>query len=158
MNSPSPIEPIIEPDLPIIDPHHHLWFRPEAFLAALEREENLMARTLLPTFRRHARYLFDEFLADLRTGHNVRATVYVEVHSMYRTSGPEAMRSVGEVEFANGMAAMAASGLFGDVAMCAGIVGSVDLRLGDAAKGRSAGSYAGGRRALPRHSRPQRRV
>jgi L-fuconolactonase len=53
---------------------------------------------------------------------------------MYRTHGPEAMRSVGEVEFANGMAAMAASSLFGDIAMCAGIVGSVDLRLGDAVK------------------------
>lgn len=130
----STIEPIIEPALPIVDPHHHLWFRPEAFLAALEQEESLMARTLMPTFRRHARYLFDEFLADLKSGHNVRATVYVEVHSMYRTRGPESMQPVGEVEFANGMAAMAASGLFGDVAMCAGIVGSVDLRLGDAAK------------------------
>jgi predicted TIM-barrel fold metal-dependent hydrolase len=53
---------------------------------------------------------------------------------MYRTRGPESMQPVGEVEFANGMAAMAASGLFGDVAMCAGIVGCVDLRLGDAAK------------------------
>jgi predicted TIM-barrel fold metal-dependent hydrolase len=134
MNSPSAIEPIIEPDLPIVDPHHHLWFRPEPLLAALEQMESLMTRTLVPTFRRHARYLFDEFLADLRSGHNVRATVYVEVHSMYRTRGPEAMRSVGEVEFANGMAATAASGLFGDIAMCAGIVGSVDLRLGDAAK------------------------
>ena len=128
------MEPIIEPDLPIVDAHHHLWFRPESFLAHLEREENLMAQTLLPTFRRHARYLFDEFLADVGTGHNVRATVYVEVSSMYRASGPDEMKSVGEVEFANGMAAMAASGMFGDVAMCAGIVSSVDLRLGDAAK------------------------
>ena len=134
INSPSAIEPVIEPALPIVDPHHHLWFRPEALLAALEQEESLMARMLLPTFRRHARYLFDEFLTDLRSGHNVRATVYVEVHTMYRTRGPESLQPVGEVEFANGMAAMAASGLFGDVAMCAGIVGSVDLRLGDAAK------------------------
>jgi predicted TIM-barrel fold metal-dependent hydrolase len=124
---------IIEPDLPIIDPHHHLWFLPEEFLAALERQESLMLQTLLPTFRRRARYLFDEFLADLKTGHNMRATVYVEVHSMYRARGPAAMQSVGEIEFANGMAAMAASGLFGDIAMCAGLVGSVDLRLGDAA-------------------------
>jgi predicted TIM-barrel fold metal-dependent hydrolase len=53
---------------------------------------------------------------------------------MYRISGPEPMRSVGEVEFANGIAAMAASGLFGETAVCAGIVGSVDLRLGEAAK------------------------
>ena len=53
---------------------------------------------------------------------------------MYRTRGPAALQSVGEVEFANGMAAMAASGAFGDIGVCAGIVGSVDLRLGDAAK------------------------
>ncbi len=127
-------EPIIEPELPIVDPHHHLWYRPAPFLDALERDANLMARGLLPTFRRHARYLFDEFSADLATGHNIRATVFVEVHAMYRADGPEAFRSVGEVEFANGVAAMAASGLFGDVAICAGIVGSVDLRLGDAAR------------------------
>lgn len=133
-NGASATEAIIEPDLPIIDPHHHLWFRPQSFLEALEQQQQLMLRTLLPTFRRHARYLFDEFLADLRTGHNVRATVYVEVHAMYRARGPVAMQSLGEVEFANGMAAMAASGLFGDIAMCAGIVGSVDLRLGDAVR------------------------
>jgi predicted TIM-barrel fold metal-dependent hydrolase len=131
MNSPRPFEPIIEPDLPIVDPHHHLWIRPEAMLAALETEENLTAMTLASTFRRHARYLLDEFLADVRTGHNVRATVFVEVHTMYRATGPEAMRSIGEIEFANGIAAMAASGLFADIAVCAGIVGSVDLRLGD---------------------------
>jgi L-fuconolactonase len=134
MNGASATEAIIEPELPIIDPHHHLWFRPQAFLDALEQQQHLMVRTLLPTFRRHARYLFDEFLADLRTGHKVLATVYVEVHAMYRARGPEAMQSLGEVEFANGMAAMAASGLFGDIGMCAGIVGSVDLGLGDAAK------------------------
>lgn len=130
----SAIEPIIEPDLPIIDPHHHLWFRTDAFLDALAQDENLMARVLLPTFRRRARYLLDEFLGDLNSGHNIRATVFVEVHTMYRTSGPQAMRSVGEVEFANGVAAMSASGLFGGTTVCAGIVGSVDLRLGDAAK------------------------
>ena len=128
------VEPIIEPELPIVDPHHHLWYRPAAFLDALERDANLMARGLLPTFRRHARYLLDEFRTDLGSGHDIRATVFVEVHAMYRTDGPEALRSVGEVEFANGIAAMSASGLFGDTTICAGIVGSVDLRLGDAAR------------------------
>lgn len=125
-------EPIIEPDLPIVDPHHHLWFMPEAALAAMERSDSPCTRALVPTFRRHARYLFDEFMADLTSGHNVRASVYVDARSMYRASGPEAMRSVGEVEFVNGIAAMAASGVFGDVKACAGIVGGVDLRLGDA--------------------------
>jgi L-fuconolactonase len=128
------IESILEPDLPIIDAHHHLWVRTPAELAELDRAQDLMSRTLAPTFHRHARYLLDEYLADIGTGHNIRATVFVQVHTMYRKSGPEKMRSVGEVEFANGVAAMAASGAFGDTAVCAGIVGNVDLRLGDAAR------------------------
>ncbi len=131
---PNLTEAIIDPALPIIDAHHHLWFRSAAELAAMDTAQNLMAQTLESTFRRHARYLLDEFLADLNTGHRVQATVYVQVHTMYRTRGPESMRSVGEVEFANGIAAMAASGLFGETAVCAGIVGCVDLRLGEAAK------------------------
>ncbi len=128
-------EAIIDPGLPIVDPHHHLWFYSPAVLDRLGQEENLTARSLSPAFRGNARYLFDEFLADLHSGHNVRATVYAEVGSMYRRSGPQELRSVGEVEFANGVAAVAASGVFTDIAMCAGIVGKVDLRVGDAAKG-----------------------
>jgi L-fuconolactonase len=125
-------EPIIEPELPIVDAHHHLWFLPEAALATIEAREHLLSHPVAPTFRHHARYLFDEFMADVNSGHNVRASVYVEGYSMYRASGPDAMKSVGEVEFANGIAAMAASGVFGEMKACAGIVGGVDLRLGDA--------------------------
>ena len=127
-------EPIIEPDLPIVDAHHHLWCRSEAVLVAIERDASEMAQTLLPTFRRHARYLADEYVADLRSGHRVIASVYVEAESMYRQNGPEAMKSVGEVEFANGVAAMSASGLYGDIRLCAAIVGGVDLRQGDAVR------------------------
>lgn len=125
-------EPILEPDLPIVDAHHHLWMMPEAALAAMEARDSISARALAPVFRRHRRYLFDEFRADLNSGHNVRASVYVQAGAMYRVSGPEAMKSVGEVEFANGVAAMAASGLFGESRACAAIIGGVDLRLGDA--------------------------
>jgi L-fuconolactonase len=140
-------EPIIDPDLPIVDAHHHLWFIPEANLIAMERHESILARVLAPTFRRHARYLFDEFMTDVTSGHNVRASVFVDAHAMYRASGPEAMRSVGEVEFVNGIAAMAASGTFGEVKACAGIVGGVDLRLGDAVEDvLSAHLQAGGAR------------
>lgn len=127
-------EPILEPDLPIIDAHHHLWFLPESMLTGLDRAQTLAAKTMAPTFRRHSRYLFDEHLANLNSGHNVRATIFIEANSMYRIDGPEAMRTVGEIEFANGIAAMAASGVLTDIKMCAGIVGSVDLRLGDAAE------------------------
>jgi L-fuconolactonase len=133
--TPDRAEAIIDPELPIVDPHHHLWFHSQAVLDVLEREKNLTAQALLPALRGKARYLFDEFLADLGTGHNIRATVYVEVGSMYRRTGPQELRSLGEVEFANGMAAMAASGVFTDIAVCAGIVGSVDLLLGDSVKG-----------------------
>ena len=90
-------EPIIEPALPIIEPHHHLWD--------------------LPT----GRYLFDEFLADVNSGHNIRATVYVQGHSMNRADGDPDLRAVGETEFVNGIAAMSASGNYGPARLCAGI-------------------------------------
>jgi L-fuconolactonase len=125
-------EPIIDPELPIVDAHHHLWYLPEATLTAIEKGDSISARMLAPMFRRQARYLFDELMADLKTGHNVRATVHVDAHAMYRATGPEALKSVGEIEFVNGVAAMAASGLFGDIQACTGIVGGVDLTLGEA--------------------------
>jgi predicted TIM-barrel fold metal-dependent hydrolase len=94
----------------IVDPHHHL----------LDRGGQ--------------RYLIEEITTDLACGHNVVATVYVEARSMYRVHGAEAFRPVGEIEFANGAAAMSASGGYGTAAVCAGIVGHVNLLLGDAAK------------------------
>ncbi|HEX9534442.1 MAG TPA: amidohydrolase family protein [Stellaceae bacterium] len=102
-------EEIIEPDLPIVDPHHHLVDRPET-----------------------GRYLLPELLADLGTGHNITATVYLEWLSMYRATGPTELRPVGEIEFANGIAAMSASGTYGKTQVCAGIVGYADLTLGAA--------------------------
>jgi len=100
-------EEIIEPDLPIVDPHHHLVDRPET-----------------------GRYLLPELLADIATGHNITATVYLEWLSMYRAQGAAERRPVGEIEFANGVAAMAASGTYGKPRVCAGIVGYADLALG----------------------------
>src|SRR5882762_780523 len=128
----SDVEPIIDSHLPIVDSHHHLWFMNSAALEDLKARDSIGARALLPVSSDRSRYLFDELMLDVKGGHNVRATVYVDAHSMYRASGPEEMRSLGEVEFANGMAAMAAIGTFGDVKACAAIVGNVELRLGDA--------------------------
>lgn len=99
-------EQILEPDLKICDPHHHLWDYP------------------------HNRYLFDELLADLRSGHNVMSTVFMECASMYRADGPDVMKPVGETEFVNGVAAMSASGNYGDLRVCSSIVGFADLTLG----------------------------
>lgn len=75
-------------------------------------------------------YLIDEFAADLSGGHNVVATVFNECLSMYRASGPVEMRPVGETDFANGIAAMSASGQYGPTKIAAGIVGFADLTLG----------------------------
>src|SRR6202011_6374944 len=76
----------------------------------------------------------EEIRDDIASGHNVIATVYVDCRSMYRARGPEAFRPVGEVEFANGVAAMSASGGYGPAAICAGIVSHVNLLLGDDAR------------------------
>ena len=121
-------EPILEPDLPIVDPHHHLWDRPPALVAALPPPKHGFEHVI----RRVPRYLLDELLADMTSGHNVVATVYMECGSMYRGRGPAAMRPVGETEFVNGVAAMSASGLYGEILACAGIVGHADCNLGGA--------------------------
>ncbi|MBV9045123.1 MAG: amidohydrolase family protein, partial [Alphaproteobacteria bacterium] len=76
------------------------------------------------------RYLFDELLKDLKSGHNIRGTIYMECGAMYRADGPQELKCVGETEFVNGVAAMSASNIYGDVRACAGIVGHVDLKIG----------------------------
>ena len=101
-------EAIVEPDIPIIDAHHHLFTRPGL------------------------RYLLDDYLADARLGHKIVATVYMEIHAFARRDGPELLRPLGEIEFANGLGAMCASGNYGDVRVCAGIISHADLRAGDA--------------------------
>jgi predicted TIM-barrel fold metal-dependent hydrolase len=85
----------------------------------------------LVAYRDH-RYLLDDLLRDIDTGHNIVSTVFIECHTMYRSGGPEAMKPVGETEFVNGIAAMSASGLYGPTRVAAGIVGFADLTLGDA--------------------------
>src|SRR5947209_1058641 len=121
-------EQILEPELPIVDPHHHLWDRPRGILRNLPPSDH----GFMDIINQIPRYLLDELLADLNIGHNIRATVYMECGAMYRADGPEALRCVGETEFVNGVAAMTASGLYGDVRACAAIVGHADLRLGAA--------------------------
>jgi predicted TIM-barrel fold metal-dependent hydrolase len=77
-------------------------------------------------------FLLQEMLGAINdSGHRVTRTVYVECHAMYRKDGPQEMRPIGETEFANGMAAMSASGRYGDCRIAAGIVGTADLKLGD---------------------------
>ena len=75
--------------------------------------------------------MLEDLLLDTASGHNVVATVYMEARSMYRDQGPEEMRPVGETEFANGIAAMCSSGIYGKTRACAAIVGHADLTLGN---------------------------
>jgi L-fuconolactonase len=123
-------EAILEPDLPIIDPHHHLWDR----LPLLGGERPAPRHDFEKIIARVPRYLLDELLADMKSGHNVIATVYMECGAMYRQAGPAPLRPVGETEFVNGVAAMCASGLYGEGRACAGIVGHADLTLGSAVR------------------------
>jgi L-fuconolactonase len=126
----APRETILEPDLPIVDAHHHLWdMRP--LMASLPPDTPPHA--LHQALERSTLYLLDRLAADTGSGHNVIATVFMECGSMYRARGPEDMRVVGEVEFANGIAAMAASGQYGPALACHGIVGYVPLPIGDRA-------------------------
>jgi predicted TIM-barrel fold metal-dependent hydrolase len=128
------VEAPLEPTLPICDPHHHLWD--------------------LETPRVAPRYLLDEILEDVRGGHNVVSTVFIECGAMYRPDGPEPMRVVGETEFVNGIAAMSASGLYGTTRVAAAIIGTANLRLGaavadvlDAQIAAAGGRFRGIRRA-----------
>ncbi|HEY3796769.1 MAG TPA: amidohydrolase family protein [Caulobacteraceae bacterium] len=124
-------EAILEPELPIVDPHHHLWERvlppgmnaPQAPAGAPHPFSRVTARS--------PRYLFHELLADMRSGHNIIATVFVQCGAMYRTGGPAHLKPVGETEFVNGVAAMSASGGYGPVRACAGIVGHADCTRAD---------------------------
>jgi len=118
-------EDVLEPALPIVDPHHHLWDRRAPAPNSDHPFEQV--RALAP------RYLLDQILADITDGHNVRQTVFIECTAMYRQGGREAMQTLGEVEFVNGIAAMSASGVYGEPRVCNGIVGHVDLMLGDGA-------------------------
>jgi L-fuconolactonase len=102
-------ESAIDPALPIVDPHMHFWHHKSGY-----------------------KYFVEEFGRDVTTsGHKIEATVFVQCHAMYRAAGPEHLKSVGETEFAVGMAAMAESGKYTPCRAAAGIVGFADLRQGE---------------------------
>ena len=111
-------EAVLEPDLPIIDPHHHLWdlrkAQTEPFLSFAQKV-----------------YLCDEITNDIeRSGHRIVQTVFAQCAAFYRADGPDAMQCVGETEFVHGIAAMSRSGAYGPTRLCTGIFGAADLRAG----------------------------
>ncbi len=112
-------EDVLEPELPIIDPHHHLWDH-------RDRED--------PHFRQVV-YLCEEITRDIEdSGHNIVQTVFAQCGAFYREDGPEEMRCIGETEFVNGIAAMSRSGIYGPARLCTGIFSTADLRLGAGAE------------------------
>ena len=108
-------ESTLEPELPICDPHHHFWD------LRLER---------IP----YQRYLLHELAADVNSGHNIRSTVFIETRTMYSPDVPHDLRTVGEVEFVQGLAAASASGIYGPTRAASAIIGHADLKLGDRVK------------------------
>lgn len=102
-----PTEAALEPELPIIDPHHHFWDTPH-----------------------RGQYFLPDLLADIGGGHRIVSTVFLECQAMYRKDGPQEMRPVGEVEFVNGIAAMSASGNYGPCRVAEAIIGHADVTIG----------------------------
>ena len=126
------LEEALEPDLAIVDPHHHLW--------------DLAGG-----------YLLDDLLADLATGHKVVATVFLQCGYAYRGTGPVSLRPVGETEFVASVARQAEQrGV--KTRVCAGIVGYADMELGDEVDAvlqahidAAGGRFRGVRHILARH-------
>ncbi|WP_057882802.1 amidohydrolase family protein [Tsuneonella troitsensis] len=121
-------ESILDPELPIIDPHHHLWdLRPLLGMFPEPRHDFLETLVGAPY------YTFDELQADTQSGHNVVGTVFMECGAFYDAARGDELKVVGEVEYVNGVAAQGASGLYGAYRPCAAIVGHADLTLGSGA-------------------------
>lgn len=104
-------EEIIEPSLPICDPHHHYWDK---------RTERIP----------YGRYLLHELLEDI-SGHNITSTVFIEARAMYSADLEKDYKPVGEVEFVDGLSAASSSGIYGNSRASASIIGHANLNLGD---------------------------
>ena len=128
-------EKVLEPDIPIVDPHHHLWRRPELD------------------------YLLEDLQNDTQSGHDIRKTVFVECSASYRDSGPEHLKPVGETEF---VAEIAEESKEQSKPLIAGIVAHADLTLGasveealEAHEGAGRGLFRGIRHALAPSKHPE---
>lgn len=105
-------EVALDPDLPIIDAHHHLW--PDA-----------------PPVSHFESYTVEDLVADkVRSGHNIIATVFVEAAARYRIAGPEKFRPVGQTEYIDQVARDAIVLGGGRQGLCMGIVATADMMLG----------------------------
>lgn len=109
-------EEIIDPDMEIIDPHHHLWHGPEN----------------PPGVKESYRYLLEDLWRDTSSGHNIKKTVFIDCGQEYYSEGPEQFKPVGETEFVVEIAKKAR--LNPDKAQIAGIIGHANMMLGSKVK------------------------
>lgn len=99
-------EPVLSPDLPIVDSHIHLW--------------NCAGYD----------YFVADFLADVAKGHNVEASVYVECGMAFSDDPRPGFAAVGETEYVHTQIAEGAR-IDPRHRLAAGILACVDLTLGD---------------------------
>ena len=110
------LQEVLEPELPICDPHHHLWDREATAMVrgAKTADElpigfvNFFGR-LSPEFNQ--RFLFDELLALMTSGHNVVSTVFAQCGRFFSTDCDPAFAPVGETAVVRGIQARFESGL-----------------------------------------------
>ena len=100
-------EETIEPDRPIIDPHHHLWNEPSPW----------------------GTYELEDLWSDTESGHNIEKTVFLDCGCAYRKDGPGRMKPVGETEYVARVAAQSAEEP--DKATIAAIVSHANMLLGE---------------------------
>jgi predicted TIM-barrel fold metal-dependent hydrolase len=131
-------EDIIDPDRPIVDPHHHLWRK-----------------------RGTSEYLLEDLWADTGSGHNILKTVFMECGAEYREDGPPELRSLGEVEFVTDLAQRSAAGGPGKAEIAA-LVSHIDLTRADQVEDvvaqhveTSGGLFRGVRHSLAHDENPQ---
>jgi predicted TIM-barrel fold metal-dependent hydrolase len=100
-------EEVIDPDIPICDPHHHLWY------------DELI------------KYSIEDFLQDVGDGHHVTKTVFVESRMMPKEDAVLEMQPVGETEFVQNVVTELKE-KNEEIDVATGIVGFADLTLGRA--------------------------
>ena len=131
-------ETVLEPELAIIDTHHHLWKNPS----------------------RRCTYVLEDLWADTDSGHNIEMTVFIDSRSCFREDGPEHLKPIGETEFVATVAEQSAK--ISGKATIGAIVSHADMNLGAAVEAvlsdhvkAGKGLFSGIRSAFPPDLEPE---
>ena len=114
-------ETVLDPELPIIDPHHHLWKIPSPW----------------------GTYDLEDLWADTGSGHKVEQTVFIDARSGYRQDGPEHLKPIGESEFIAAVAEQSAKAT--GKSTIGAIVSHAHMKLGAAVEAVLVGHLEAGR-------------